>query len=93
MFKSIRPVLEDDHMIRIFLSNAAQKDIFAESYRQRLQTWLMNRFVVKELDIETAIDIAEANEAPYTDEQKFNYLQGKYPIMKDFKKTFNLDFT
>ena len=93
MFKSIRPRLEDDHTIVIPLTNAAQKDIFTEHYRQRMMEWFKVRFLVQDLDIETSVDPSEADEAPYTDEQKFNYLQGKYPVMKDFKKTFNLDFT
>jgi len=93
MFKSIRPALEDDHTIVLTLANAAQKDIFSENYRQKLLTWFKNRFNIQDPDIETTVDLAEANEAPYTDEQKFSYLQNKYPVMKDFKKTFNLDFT
>jgi len=93
MFKSIKPRLEDDHTIIIPLTNAAQKDIFTENYRQKMLEWFKVRFLVRDLDIETSVDLSDTNEAPYTDEQKFNYLQGKYPIMKDFKKTFNLDFT
>jgi len=93
MFKSIRPSLEDDHIVRIHLSNTAQKDIFILNYRQKLLSWLSERFFVSDLDIETIVDLAEVEELPYTDEQKFNYLQTKYPLIKDFKKTFNLDFT
>jgi len=93
MFKSINPRLEDDHTIVIPLTNAAQKDIFSENYRQKLLAWFKDRFLVQDIDIETAVDLSESNEAPYTDEQKYNYLQSKYPVMKDFKKTFNLDFT
>ncbi len=52
-----------------------------------------NRFLVTDLDIETSVDLSETNEVLYTDEQKYNYLQTKYPILKDFKKTFNLDFS
>jgi hypothetical protein len=29
----------------------------------------------------------------YSDDQKLNYLINKYPILKDMKKTFNLDIT
>jgi hypothetical protein len=45
------------------------------------------------LDIETTIDLSEINEIPYNDDQKLNFLINKYPILKDMKKTFNLDFT
>ena len=93
MFKSIMPEVEDNHTVRIHLSNAAQKDLFVQNYRQKLASYIEKRFLVTELDIETPVDLSETNDLLYTDEQKFNYLQTKYPIMKDFKKTFNLDFS
>ena len=93
MFKAIKPELEDDHTIKIHLSNAAQKDIFNQNYRQKLINFLEDKFLVSELDIETAIDLSDTNELLYTDEQKYNYLQNKYPALKNFKKTFNLDLT
>jgi DNA polymerase III, subunit gamma and tau len=91
MFKSITPDLEDEHTLTIHLSNAAQKDLFLQNYKQRLINFLENRFTIADLDIITAVDQSESNEIIYSDEQKYNYLQAKYPVLKDFKKTFNLD--
>jgi DNA polymerase-3 subunit gamma/tau len=93
MFKSIKPEMEDEHTIKIHLSNAAQKDLFVLNYKPKLMGFLENKFVISELDIETAVDLSETDELLYTDEQKYNYLQQKYPALKDFKKTFNLDLT
>lgn len=93
MFKSITPELEDEHTVMIHLSNAAQKDLFVQNYKQRLMSFLENKFIVNELEIETTIDQSETNEIIYSDDQKYNYLQAKYPILKDFKKTFNLDIS
>ncbi|MCX6301619.1 MAG: DNA polymerase III subunit gamma/tau [Bacteroidia bacterium] len=93
MFKSIQPEVEDEHTIRIHLSNAAQKDLFVQNYKPKLIGFLENKFVVSELDIETSVDLAETNELLYTDEQKYNYLQAKYPVLKDIKKAFNLDIS
>ncbi len=93
MFKSVKPEMEDDDTIRIHLSNAAQKDIFIQNYKQKLIAFLENRFLIPELEIETAVDLSENDEILYTDEQKYNYLQTKYPSLKDFKKAFNLDIT
>jgi len=93
MFKSITPELEDEHTVMIHLSNAAQKDLFVQNYKQRLMSFLENKFLVTELEIETTIDQSETNEIIYSDDQKYNYLQAKYPILKDFKKTFNLDIS
>jgi len=93
MFKSIQPEMEDEHTIRIHLSNAAQKDLFVQNYKPKLMNFIESRFIVHEIDIDTAVDLAEAEELLYTDEQKYNYLQNKYPALKDFKKSFNLDIT
>ena len=93
MFKTIRPEVENDQTIRIHLSNATQKDTFIQNYKQRLTNYLQNKFILPEIDIETTIDITETNDVLYTDEQKYNYLFGKYPVLKEMKKNFNLDIT
>jgi DNA polymerase-3 subunit gamma/tau len=93
MFKSIHTEMEDEHTIKIHLNNAAQKDLFVQNYKPGLLSFLENRFIVDELDIEALVDLSESDELLYTDEQKYNYLQNKYPSLKDFKKTFNLDLT
>lgn len=93
MFKTIVPEMENQQLIRLHLSNAAQKDTFVLNYKPRLISFLEKRFELTDLDIETSIDLTESNEVPYSDEQKLNYLINKYPILKDMKKTFNLDIT
>ena len=93
MFKSIKTEVENDQTIRIHLSNAAQRDTFVQHYRQRLLAYIQNKFFITEVDIETAVDLAETNEILYSDEQKYNYLLNKYPILKELKKNFNLDIT
>ncbi len=91
MFKSVRPELEDGQIIKIHLSNIAQKDIFIQDYKQKLINYLQSRFSLDKVNIETFVDISETEEILYTDEQKYNYLQSKYPLLKEFKKSFNLD--
>jgi DNA polymerase-3 subunit gamma/tau len=93
MFKTIKPEVETDQTIRIHLSNATQKDTFIQNYKQRLIIFLQNKFILPEIDIETTIDITESDDMLYTDEQKFTYLFGKYPVLKEMKKNFNLDIT
>ena len=93
MFKSIKPEFENEQTIKIHLSNAAQKDTFVLNYKQKLITFLENKFIMPSIDIETTIDLAETNNILYTDEQKSNYLLNKYPVLKEMKKTFNLDIT
>jgi hypothetical protein len=91
MFKTIKPEFENDQAIKIHLSNAAQKDTFVLNYKQRLIAFLEKRFNVSSIDIETTIDLTESNDILYTDEQKSTYLFTKYPVLKEMKKSFNLD--
>jgi len=91
MFRSVTTEV-DNERITLHLSNAAQKDIFVQNYKQRLITFLNARFKQQDVDIETVVDLSENNEILYSDEQKYNYLVNKYPDLKEFKKYFNLDF-
>lgn len=93
MFKSIKPEFENEQTIMIHLSNSAQKDTFVLNYKQKLITFLENKFIMPVIDIETTIDLTETNNILYTDEQKSNFLLNKYPVLKEMKKTFNLDIT
>jgi DNA polymerase III subunit gamma/tau len=93
MFRSIKPEVENDQTIRIHLSNATQKDTFVANYKHKLLNFLQTRFVLSEIDIETTVDSADTNNILYTDEQRYNYLFNKYPILKEMKKNFNLDIT
>jgi len=91
MFKAITPEVENDQTIKIHLSNSAQKDTFVLNYKQRLLNYLETRFLLQDLDIETVVDVSETNDILYTDDQKQNFLVNKFPILKEMKKTFNLD--
>jgi DNA polymerase III subunit gamma/tau len=93
MFKSIRPELENDQTIKIHLNNAAQKDTFILNYKPKLISFLENKFILTDIDVETTVDLSESSEILYSDEQKLNYLVNKYPILREMKKTFNLDIT
>ena len=92
MFKSIKPELQNEGVIILHLSNAAQKDMFVQNYKHKLMNFLETRFGTEKIDIETVVDLSETNEILYSDEQKYNYLSIKYPVIKDIKKAFNLDY-
>jgi DNA polymerase III subunit gamma/tau len=93
MFKSIRTEVDSDKTIRIRLTNAAQKDLFNQNYRQKLLGFLSTRLDMGGADIETVVDLSETNDILYSDEQKYNYLSNKYPELRNFRKAFNLDIT
>jgi DNA polymerase-3 subunit gamma/tau len=93
MFRSVKTELDNDHIIRLHLNNAAQKDLFIQNYKQRLLSFLTTRFDIRDIDIETVVDVSESNEILYSDEQKYNFLVSKYPQLREMKKAFNLDLT
>jgi len=92
MFKSIKPEIHSDNSIVLHLSNSDQKDVFVQNYKQRLVNLLSEKLNVREIDIETIVDISETDGIIYSDEQKYNHLTSKYPGLKEIRKAFNLDF-
>lgn len=93
MFRSVKTELDNDHIVRLHLNNAAQKDLFVQNYKHRLLSFLSTRFDVRDIDIETVVDATESNEILYSDEQKYNFLVSKFPQLREIKKAFNLDLT
>jgi DNA polymerase-3 subunit gamma/tau len=91
MFKTMKPEFENENTVKIHLENAAQKDIFILNYKQRLINFLERKFVLNDFDIETIVDFSESNDILYTDDQKSSFLLNKYPVLREMKKTFNLD--
>jgi DNA polymerase III subunit gamma/tau len=92
MFKSIKPEVHPDNTITIHLSNVDQSDLFVRNYKQRLVSFLTDRFRNTDIQIEARVDTAESDGIIYSDEQKYNYLVSKYPALKEIRKAFNLDF-
>jgi DNA polymerase-3 subunit gamma/tau len=92
MFKSIKPEVHPDNSVSLLLSNAAQRDIFVQNYKQRLLGFLERRYKTDGLTIDAIIDVAEVDGIIYSDEQKYNHLNTKYPALKEIRKAFNLDF-
>jgi hypothetical protein len=91
MFKTIKPEFREENKILFHLSNEAQRDMFDLNYKQRLISYLSERFKTGAMIIETIVDLSEENGIIYSDEQKYSFLSSKYPIIKDMKKAFNLD--
>lgn len=92
MFKSIKPELLNEGKVFLHLSNAAQRDMFDRTYKQKLASYIETRTNAESVNVETIVDLSEANEILYSDEQKYNYLSTKFPVIKEIKKAFNLDY-
>jgi len=91
MFKSITPEAENERRITIHLSNTDQRETFVLNYKHKLISFLENKFNISEIDIDLIVDDTQSTDILYTDEQKYNFLFNKYPVLKEMKKTFNLD--
>jgi DNA polymerase III subunit gamma/tau len=92
MFKSIKPEFHQDNTITLHMSNVDQSDLFVRNYKLRLISFLEKKYNCRGLVIEARVDTADTGGVIYSDEQKYSYLSGKYPSLKDIRKTFNLDF-
>jgi DNA polymerase III subunit gamma/tau len=92
MFKSITTEAGEGKTLILHLSNAAQRDMFIQTYKHRFTAFLEKRFGKNIPDIEATVDSSESDGIIYSDEQKYNYLVAKYPSLKDIRKAFNLDF-
>ena len=92
MFKSVMPEVHPDNSITIHLSNTTQKDMFSQNYKSKLTNFIKEEFKVKNIDIQIIVDSTSADGIIYSDEQKYNHLASKNPVLKDIRKAFNLDF-
>ena len=91
MFKTIKPEIADNQIIRLYFNNTDQKETFTQNYKPRLVAFLEHKFVLNNIDIESVVDEDDSVGIIYSDEQKYNHLSANYPMLKEIKKTFNLD--
>ena len=92
MLKSIISEVHGDNSITLHLSNTAQCDMFNQNYKQKLSAFLEKQFYTAGLTITTVVDTVDTGGIIYSDEQKYNYLTGKFPAIIEIRKAFNLDF-
>ena len=92
MVDTIKPEMGPGHKITMHLHNEAIKETFIINYKPKLVNFLSDKLDNSSLEIEIVVDLTESNDILYTAEQKFNFLNEKYPVLKDLKKSFNLDF-
>jgi DNA polymerase-3 subunit gamma/tau len=92
MVKTIKPELGPEQKITMHLNNEALKETFILNYKPKLINFLSGKLGNKSIEIEVVVDFIESNDILYTPEQKFNHLAEKFPLIKDLKKSFNLDF-
>jgi DNA polymerase III subunit gamma/tau len=92
MVNTIKPEMDDERKITVHLNNDALKETFVLNYKPKLINFLSGRLENRNITIDIIVDLVESNDILYTSEQKYNYLAEKYPVMRDLKKSFNLDY-
>ncbi|NMC41823.1 MAG: DNA polymerase III subunit gamma/tau, partial [Bacteroidales bacterium] len=92
MFKSIKHEVHDDNVVTLHLNNIPQRDFFNNNYKLKVISMLEEVFGRASFTMEVVVDNSESDGIIYSDEQKYNFLSSRYPMIKELRKTFNLDF-
>lgn len=92
MFKSITPEVHSDNVVTLHLNNITQRDLFINNYKLKVVSMLEEIFGKATFTLDIVVDNSDAEGIIYSDEQKYNFLSSRYPIIKELRKTFNLDF-
>lgn len=90
--KASNPVIKDDFVIEIEMSNKVQEDDFNHMIKADLANFLRHELKNDNLKIVTFIPETNKEKALYTDEDKYKYLSEKNPNINILKQRLNLDF-
>ncbi len=91
--KAREPVLKEDFVIDVEMSNSAQHDDFKLMIKADLANHLKKELKNDNIKIVTFVSETKQEKALYTDEDKYKYLSEKNPNINKLKQKFNLDFT
>ena len=90
--KASNPVIKDDFVIEIEMSNKVQEDDFNLMIKADLANFLRQELKNDNLKIATFVPETNKEKALYTDEDKYKYLSEKNPNINMLKQRLNLDF-
>ena len=90
--KASNPVIKDDFVIEIELSNKVQEDDFNLMIKADLANFLRQELRNDNLKIVTFVPETNKEKALYTDEDKYKYFSEKNPNINELKQRLNLDF-
>ncbi len=81
-------------LIHLKVENEVQVQQFNETIRLELLTTLRDKLKNSQIDIVLDVlpDEENAKRSLYTQEDKYNHLAAKYPILVEMKQTFGLDY-
>jgi DNA polymerase-3 subunit gamma/tau len=90
--KASNPVIKDDFMIEIEMSNSVQEDDFNLMIKADLSNFLRQELKNDNIKIVTFVPETNKEKTLYTDEDKYKYLSEKNPNINNLKQRLNLDF-
>ena len=90
--KASNPVIKDDFVIEIEMSNKVQEDDFNLMIKADIANFLRQELKNDNLKIVTFVPETNKEKALYTDEDKYKYLTEKNPNINKLKQRLNLDF-
>jgi len=90
--KASNPVIKDDFVIEIEMSNKVQEDDFNLMIKADIANFLRQELKNDNLKIVTFVPETNKEKALYTDEDKYKYLSEKNPNINKLKQRLNLDF-
>jgi len=87
------PVLKENYFIEVKMNNFSQETEFAREIKQGLLNFLKKELQNAKIKIGTVI-VSEVKKGkkPYTQEEKYQYLNKKNPNLDKLRQQFNLDF-
>ena len=90
--KASNPVIKDDFVIEIEMSNSVQEDDFNLMIKADLSNFLRQELKNDNIKIVTFVPETNKEKTLYTDEDKYKYLSEKNPNINNLKQRLNLDF-
>ena len=90
--KASNPVIKDDFVIEIEMSNSVQEDDFNLMIKADLANFLRQELKNDNIKIVTFVPETNKEKTLYTDEDKYKYLSEKNPNINKLKQRLNLDF-
>lgn len=91
--KNVRPFIKDNQVISFELSNTDQLEDFNKNIKADLEQFLCRELQRKEIILDASIPDPESSPQIklYTNEEKFQYLNQKHPLLAKFKQKLNLE--
>ncbi len=88
------PILVDNFRVEYNLDNEVQRHRIVQDLKPKLLACLQKVLQNDQIYIEFKVveNLEEIKNKPYTDQEKFNSLMEKYPVLGVMKQRFGLDF-